>query len=384
MKNIKYPLVKSTISYDEVKELSDWLLTDPRLTQGDLVREFEEKFSTYIGRKYSVFVNSGSSANLLMYRSAAVAGKFPTKHPIIIVPSCGWATTISPLFDGEYDLQMVGSDADTWGIDLNVLEAMAFNTLGCVFVQVLGIPHKKEILDIKNKNGIFLFEDACASQGAEYSDGTKVGCIGDVSSFSFYFGHQMSTIEGGMVCTDDFDIYQTALSLRSHGWQKDLEDDYRDNLFANLGIVESSFNFIYPGFNLRSTDLQAKLGIMQLDNIVERSNIRTTNHYYYASRLSDYGMQKWFDNIPCSIHFPILLESTEERSRISLLLNENGVETRNFDSGNLGRHYFWYSKYGKFSDSVSDKLYNTGLFLPNNPEMTTADIDIITDLIKYS
>jgi CDP-6-deoxy-D-xylo-4-hexulose-3-dehydrase len=216
-KEIKFPLAMETIDNSDIDALCNWLKSYPRLTKGDLTTEFEKQWAEYIGTDYAVFCNSGSSANLLMIYAAFRSGIM--KNGRIAVPSVGWVTTIAPAIQFGLEPIMVGADSNTFGMDLEQLEKLCEEDPpgAVIFVQVLGVPHYKErILSLKEKYGFVLLEDSCAALGAEYSDGTMVGAIGDMSSFSFYFGHQLSSIEGGMVNTNNKELYELMLMLRSH------------------------------------------------------------------------------------------------------------------------------------------------------------------------
>lgn len=384
--NIKYPLAKETINDEDIDALCGWLKTYPRLTKGNLTWEVEDKWANFIGTKHAVFNNSGSSANLLMVAAATMSGRIKNKK--IVVPSVGWVTTISPAIQLGLTPIMVGADSKTYGIDLDQLEEICKkeNPDAVIFVQVLGVPHyKKRMLELKKKYGFCLLEDACAALGASYSDGSMVGTIGDMSSFSFYFGHQLSTIEGGMVNTDDKELYDMLLMLRSHGWGKDLDKESYDRLVEKNGIDDfhKPFTFFVPGFNLRSTDLQAFLGLRQIDRAEEIKLLRNRNHKRYAENLSGVvEYQDWGTNNPVSISFGALASSTEHRKEIVSRLVENGVETRIFSAGNLGLHPFWVDRYGRFDDEVSNKIHSSGFFVPNYPELQTHEIDFICDVVR--
>ena len=212
--NIKYPLAKETINDQDVDALCNWLKSYPRLTKGQLTLQVEKDWANYIGTDYAVFNNSGSSANLLMIAAAVRCGLIPNKK--IVVPSVGWVTTISPAIQLGLEPIMCGADPKTYGIDLDQLEEICQKEKpdAVVFVQVLGVPHHKErLLSLKEKYGFVLLEDACAALGASYKDGSMVGTVGDMSSFSFYFGHQLSTIEGGMVNVNNKKLYDMLLML---------------------------------------------------------------------------------------------------------------------------------------------------------------------------
>ena len=386
MTEIKYPLAKDTINEEDIDALCKWLRTYPRLTKGGLTWEVEEKWAKYIETNYAVFNNSGSSANLLMVAAALQAGRIPNKK--IVVPSVGWVTTISPAMQLGLKPIMVGADPETYGMDLDQLEAVCERDRpdAVIFVQVLGVPHHKErLLALKDKYGFILLEDACAALGASYADGSMVGTIGDMSSFSFYFGHQLSTIEGGMVNTNDPELYEALLMLRSHGWAKDLPKESYDKLMKEHGVDDfhSPFTFFVPGYNLRSTDLQAFLGLRQIKKADWVATRRHENHCLYAEKLEGYvEFQKWGDNVPVSISFGAIADSTEHRREIVERLVANGIETRIFSAGNLGLHPFWVDQYGEFNEKMSDKIHSRGFFVPNYPEMTAEDVDFICSIVR--
>ena len=383
---IKYPLAKETINNEDINILCDWLKSYPRLTKGQLTWEVEEAWSQYIGTKHAVFNNSGSSANLLMVYAAIMTGRIKNKK--IVVPSVGWVTTIAPAIQFGLEPIMVGADPKTFGIDLDQLEAVCEKERpdAVIYVQVLGVPHYRErLLALKSKYGFTLLEDACAALGASYSDGQMVGTIGDMSSFSFYFGHQLSTIEGGMVNTSDKELYETLLMLRSHGWGKDLPEDSYNKLIEENDVDDfhKPFTFFIAGFNLRSTDLQAFLGLRQIKKANWVSVRRNENHLLYAKLLEGYvQFQDWRGHNPVSISFGALANNKEHRKEIVTRLVESGIETRIFSAGNLGRHPFWTKRYGQFEDEMSDRIHSCGFFVPNYPELTEDEVRFICKIIK--
>jgi len=383
---IKYFLAKETIDDNDITALREWLTEKPRLTKGSLTLEFENKWAKYIGTKYSVFCNSGSSANLLMVYAALASGKL--RNNKIVVPSVGWVTTVAPAMQFGMQPIMVGADQKTFGIDLDQLEQVCIKEQPSVviFVQVLGVPHYKErLLQLKEKYGFILLEDACAALGARYSDGTMVGKLGDMSSFSFYFGHQLSTIEGGMINTDSKELYDLLIMLRSHGWGKDLDQEAYDKLISDNSVDDfhKPFTFFVPGFNVRATDLQAFIGIRQVDKAEWVSERRNRNHLRYAANLNGIvQFQDWREHMPVSISFGALAESTTHRKEIVKRLVANGVETRIFSAGNLGKHPFWKNVYGEFNDPMSNIIHERGFFVPNDPTLTLEEVDFISNLIR--
>ncbi|HBW46721.1 TPA: aminotransferase DegT, partial [bacterium] len=378
-------LAEDTIDEKDIKELISWLETSPRLTMGSMTKKFEAEWSKWLGRTYSVSNNSGSSANLLMYYALLESGRLRNKK--VIVPSVGWVTTIAPAIQFGFEPIMCEADKETFALDTDYLEMLLkkHDPSVVVLVQVLGVPAKMdEILSLKERYGFILLEDACAAIGAKYRE-RNVGSFGDISSFSFYFGHQMSTIEGGMVSTDDKELNDLLLMLRSHGWSKDLDRETHSKLVAKYDIDDfhSPFVFYYPGFNLRTTDLNAKIGIGQIKKLNWILERREENHKRYLRNLE--GRLQFQippeDSRVCSIHCGALAKDVDERKSIVESLGRHGVETRIFSAGNLGLHPFWISRYGIGSFPMADRIHHCGFFLPNHPSLKLEDVDYICNAV---
>jgi len=383
---IKYHLAKDTIDNRDIDALIGWLKSYPRLTKAGLTLQFEAQWGKWLGRQHSTFCNSGSSANLLMYYALLLSKKLKNKK--VIVPTVGWVTTIAPAIQFGFEPIMCEADPETFGLDLNHLEKLLkkHRPSTVTLVQVLGIPHKmREMLALKRKYGFYLLEDACASIGSTYH-GQKIGTFGDMASFSFYFGHQMSTIEGGMVSTDNRLFQNLLLMLRSHGWSKDLDKSTHQNLVKKYRIDDfhSPFVFYEPGFNLRSTDLNAFLGLRQLKKLNWMIERRDENHKLYHELLSGrFYAQRWVDPkaVVSSISFGALAKNPAERRRIVSALVRNGIETRIFSAGNLGLHPFWYERYGKASFPIADQVHHCGFFLPNHPTLSLKEVRLISRVV---
>lgn len=385
MQQIKYHLAEDTIDRKDVDALIEWLKGYPRLTKGKLTLQFEADWSRWLGVQHSVFCNSGSSANLLMYYALLRSGLLRNRK--VIVPSVGWVTSVAPAMQFGFEPIMCEADKETFGLDLDHLETLLrqHEPSTVLLVQVLGVPHKmNEMMALKEKYGFYLLEDACAAIGASYR-GRKVGTFGDMASFSMYFGHQFSTIEGGLVSTNNKQLNDLVLMHRSHGWSKDLDPATHKGYIDKYGIDDfhSPFVFFEPGFNVRATDLQAQIGIGQvkkLDWIVSR---RQENHARYKQHLGKTLTIQTCDpeSTVCSISFGALAASNAERKAIVSALVEHGIETRIFSAGNLGLHPFWVERYGKFSAPMADRIHHCGFFLPNNPSLTVQDIDGIAQVV---
>jgi CDP-6-deoxy-D-xylo-4-hexulose-3-dehydrase len=383
--NPRWCLAQDTIDRQDIDHLIDWLRTYPRLTKGAVTLDFERQWSAWLGRPYSMHCNSGSSANLLMYYALLRSGKL--RNTNVIVPSVGWVTSIAPAIQFGFTPVMCEADPDTFGLDLNHLEDLLkqHEAHTVLLVQVLGVPHRmKDLQTLKNRYGFYLLEDACAAIGAEY-EGRKVGTFGDMASFSFYFGHQMSTIEGGMVSTDDKQFADLLLMLRSHGWSKDLDQACHQDLISQYQIDDfhSPFVFYEPGFNLRSTDLNAFIGIEQLHKLYWMTGRRQANHERYLQHLGGrfYTQRPPQDSKVASISFGLLADSPDQRRRIVRALVAEGVETRIFSAGNLGLHPFWMNRYGKASFPVADRVHHCGFFLPNHASMEEQDVTQISRIV---
>ena len=407
MKKIIYPLQKDTIVEEDHIALAQWINGNlfstpknstatlsiassqpieytkllPHLTMGPLVKQFEDKWSDWLGVKYSVSCNSGSSANLLMYYTLLRSGRLKNKK--IIVPSAAWVTTIAPAIQLGFEPIMCEADKETFGLDTEHLEKLLkkHKPSTVIMVQVLGLPNDmKQIMKLKKKYKFFLLEDTCAAMGSRYK-GRKLGTYGDMASISTYFGHQFSTIEGGLVSTNNKEFYNLLIMLRSHGWVSGLDTKTRSNLLKKYKIADIGTHFIFcePGFNFRLTDLQAFIGIRQLEKMDWLVENRSRNHNLYRNLLSPNFDVQAYDNKStiCSIHFCVLAKNKEERVKIITALEDNGIETRPFTSGNQGLHPYWFREYGKFSAPMADRLYYSGFFLPNYPTLSKKDVEYI-------
>lgn len=249
----KITLVKDTIDINDIDNLIEWLKTYPRLTKGEKTIEFEEMWSKWIGCKYSVFVNSGSSANLLMLY--ALLELYNLKNKKIVVPSLGWATDLAPVMQLGFEPVLVDVNLNNLSVDINHLEEIfkRENPSAMILVSVLGLsPEMDKIKNLCEQYDVILLEDNCESQGTTFQ-GIKLGNFGLMSSFSTYFGHTMSTIEGGVICTNDKNVYDILKQLRSHGWDRDLDSEKQKEFRETWGVDDFSalYTFYIPGFNVR-------------------------------------------------------------------------------------------------------------------------------------
>lgn len=380
-------LVNNTIDNKDIDRLVKWLKTYPELTMGKITKEFEEKWSEWVGTKYSVFVNSGSSANLLMLYSLIEAGFLKNKK--VVVPALSWATDLSPVIQLGLNPILADINTSNLAVDPVKLENIFIEERPDVLllVSVLGLPpDMKEIVELCNKYDVILLEDNCESLGSKY-DGVKLGNFGLMSSFSLYFGHHISTIEGGMISTNDKKLYNLLLMLRSHGWDRNLDKDEKDFLKKEYDISDfkSKYTFYVPGFNLRSTDLQAFIGLGQLeklDSIVEKRNI---NYKRFERFFRKEGL--WFPTIlerdfVSSFCIPILTWGSREK--LVEELDKNNIENRPLIAGSMSLQPMFYKRYKDADVKTAEFIDIEGLYIPNHPGLTEDEIDFMCDIIKKS
>jgi CDP-6-deoxy-D-xylo-4-hexulose-3-dehydrase len=378
-------LVSDTIGKNDVNSLIEWLSQDeiPRLTKGELTVELENKWASKIGTKYSVFVNSGSSSILLTL--AALKHSNRLKNNKIVIPSLSWATDLSsPILLG---LEPILCDCNLTDLscDLDHLEEIFQNespsTL--ILVSVLGLtPDMDRVVELCKQYDVLLLEDVCESMGSKYKE-KYLGTFGLASFFSMYFGHHLSTIEGGFINTDDEEFYYTLLMMRSHGWARDLpthkQNEYKKKY--DLTDFENLYNFYLPGMNLRSTDLQAHIGLRAIDKLDKFSSIRNSNFNYYVANIKDNDLELHNDpsNFVSNFAMPIL---TKNRNSIVEKLIENNIECRPLIAGNLANKPFWYENYSKPKLKNCELLDAYGFYIPNHQDLTKDNLNKIIQIIN--
>jgi CDP-4-dehydro-6-deoxyglucose reductase, E1 len=384
---VKYPLVRDTINNDDIDHLIQWLQTYPRLTKGPLTIEFEKRWASWLGTKRAIYVNSGSSANLLMLYSLILRGDIK-QGDSVIVPAISWATDLSPVIQFGLKPILCDCNMDDLSIDINHFEELIeeHSPKALMFVSVLGlVPEMDRVVKLCNDNGIALIEDTCESLGSMYN-GKKLGTFGLMSSFSLYFGHHISTVEGGMICTDDDDLADIMLSIRNHGWDRDWSEERKKQyrLEHNVKEFDALYKFYYPGFNVRSTDLQAKIGLRQLGKLDEVCRVREKNFQLYLSNLSDMGI--WLpknssENFTSNFCFPIV---HDDRDEIARSLIEAGVECRPLIAGSMGTQPMYTKRYGALELKNASRIDSYGMYVPNNQSFSEPDIEKICDVISVS
>jgi CDP-6-deoxy-D-xylo-4-hexulose-3-dehydrase len=371
----KFPLATATWGQEE-QDAMQRVIASGMFTMGEHVKAFERDFSQYIQSQYCVMVNSGSSAILLM-----VAALFYTKNSKlklkrgdeVIVPAVSWSTTYYPLYQYGLKIKFVDIDLNTLNYDLDQLEqAVSDKTRAIMAVNLLGNPNDfNRINEIIDGRDIVLMEDNCESMGAKF-EGKKSGTFGVMGGFSSFFSHHISTMEGGLIVTNDEELYQILLSLRAHGWTRNLPkknlvcSDKSDDPF------EESFRFVLPGYNVRPLEIEGALGIEQVKRLPSLIGARRENGKLMQSVLANHpdiiiqqeiGESSWFG-------FSLVIRPDSKLTRKALLmkLNELGFECRPVVAGNFAKNevvkYFDSEVHGTLKNA--EHIDQNGLFVGNH------------------
>jgi len=373
--SFKYPLATATWDQKEIDAMQK-VIASGNFTMGEKVSLFERNFSEYIGSQHAVMVNSGSSANLIM-----IAALFYTKNPKlklkrgdeVIVPAVSWSTTYYPLYQYGLKIKFVDIDIETLNYDLVQLESAISNKTRVVLaVNLLGNSNDFDCINkyLKGKN-IILLEDNCESMGATFND-KKTGTFGVMGTFSSFYSHHISTMEGGIIVTDNEELNQILISLRSHGWTRDLPDK---NLICDSksdDLLEESFRFILPGYNVRPLELEGALGVEQVKKLPMIISERRKNAKLFKETLSNHpdlliqkevGKSSWFG-------FSIIIKPSSSLTRKELVvkLRHLGFELRPIVTGNFLKNevikFFNHEVHNSLKNA--EYLDKNGLFIGNH------------------
>ena len=383
-----YELASPTFNSEEEAALNK-VINSGYFTMGEYVKTFESQFAEYHNKKFAVMVNSGSSANLIATAAFFYKENCPLKAgDEVIVPCVSWATTYHPLHQYGLKLKFVDVELDSLNIDISKLEAaITENTKMIVGVSILGNPARlEELREFADKHNLYFLEDNCESLDAEI-DGVKAGTFGDIGTFSFFFSHHISTMEGGMLITDDEELYQLSLSLRNHGWTRGQPDDSKIYTKSADDFSEA-YRFILPGYNVRPSELNAVVGIEQLKKLPEFTKQRRKNLKQFELIFKDdnrFITQKEHGK-SSSFCFPIIIkpESNIDRERIFKALHEADIGFRMITGGNMLRHdvlkYYDWSIDGKAVNA--DIIHDNGFFIGNHPFDLSKQLEKLKEIIE--
>src|SRR3989344_8080268 len=348
---VKYPLMGPSYDHKEIGQILDSLLKRDitlNFNNGNKVRIFEDLWKCYVGMKEGIMLNSGSSANLI---ALSILTNPIIKNPIttgseIITPALTWTTTVSPIWSVGCKPVFVDVDINTYAIDpIEIEKAITPKTRAILLVHLLGYPSDMEkIMALAKKHNLFVIEDCCEVHGAEFN-GKKVGSFGDLATFSFFFSHHLTTIEGGMVLTDDANHAELIRTMRSQGVIRNCRnEEYKNSYFNNPKYkhIQKAYLFSNIGFNLRPTELNGGFGIEQFKKFPTILAARKHNAEFFISELSSYSDWIRLPNIPANIKhawfsLPIYISENAPFSRHQLeqFLNKKGIETSQIMAGDI-------------------------------------------------
>lgn len=384
---ITWPLMKNAITWRDKFSLIRFLISSDKLTNGPEVKEFERQWSYWIGSKYALMVSSGSTANFLML--AAIKEKYGFKTgDKVIVPACTWVTNISPVIQLGFEPIFCDINLTNYSFDVDHLKQIReqHSDIKIVFVtHLLGFSADNE----KYKE-IFpealIVDDVCESHGCLSPDGTRRGANSLAASFSFYFGHHMTTIEGGMVCTNNTELYELMRLKRSHGMAREASPLLFQQYANQNPDVDKMFLFMTDGYNFRNHEVCAVLGLSQLKRLDRNIQIRRDNYKFFHKNLLENRKYYAPEYQPGNSSFSLPLISID-RSRIDktkVLFDKHGIEYRPIISGNLLRHPA-FKKYKLCTSKENPNveiLHNNGLYVGNSQYVNHDKIDKLFNILS--
>ena len=387
----KIKLHEPTFGVEEIFNFTKQLITT-NVTMGKQVESFEKNICDKFGFRYAVSSNSGSSANLLMISAlmSNLYSKRLKKNDEIIVPALAWSTSIFPLT--QYGLKPVFVDCDlkTMNIDINqVKKAISKKTKGILIIPIYGNPcEMNEITKICKKKGLVLLEDTCESMGAKYNN-KFLGGFGLASSFSFYFSHHITCLEGGITVTNDYELAEIMKIIRSHGWVRNVKE--KEKWIKNYPKIDPNFLFVNEGYNLRLTEPQARMGMTQIKKLDGFIKKRRNNADYLMSLMKEFNdffiyqyetkrsFHTWFG-------FTIIIKDLKivDRGKLCNFLNKNGIETRVIVSGNFTSQpvvkTFKHRTVGNLENA--SKIMNNGFSIGIHQNLGNNEIKYIYNIFK--
>lgn len=380
--NLNWKLMHDdAITDTDRKKMCDFIMSNQKLSYGERVKEFEKAWSDWLGVKHSVYVNSGSSANLILVQAMHdLCGRGDW-----VAQSCTWATNVSPILQLKsmsQGLYLTDVDLKNLGPSIHDIELyFKKHSVRYLFLtHVLGIPaFTDELLDLCNRHGVVLLEDCCESHGSTWK-GKKVGTVGLASTFSFFYGHHITSIEGGMVCTNNEQLYHHLLLLRSHGMLRELPEEER--IKRKVQGVDERFTFLCNGYNVRNTDLNAVLGISQMSRLDKSVSVRAHNFKTYLLGLDPTKYHTDFCSDGVSLFaFPIIRKDGNIQ-QVSNALQKNGIDNRPLIAGNLFRHPMMKDCNTYVVRGNADYIHDNSLYVGNNEFVKTSDVERLVRVLN--
>ena len=373
-----WPLMEETITLKDRLKMAAFILTSSKLTNGPKVRQFENKWSEWLGVKHSLYVSSGSTANTLLVSS--VKELYGLKDgDKVLVPACTWVTNICPIIQAGLEPIFCDINLKNYSFDEEELKYVAEQhpDIKAVFItHLIGLSSDVEKVKEIFPNALIL-EDVCESHGVE-GPKNKRGIDGVGSTFSFYFGHHITTIEGGFVCTNNTDLYELMRMKRSHGMAREASPELFKKYVEENPEIDPAFLFMTEGFNLRNHEVCAVLGLSQLKKLDKNISIRRDNYSYWCTHLSDgkYYIPE-YQGGNSSFSFPIIAKDPSVTEELKKTFKKEGIEYRPIISGNLLRHPA-FKRFSLCTERENPNvclLHKNGLYVGNSQFVTKEKID---------
>jgi len=389
---LNHPLMDNNLSRSDMNSVGKLIRKKKIvLTQSENVKKFEKQWSKWAGVKYSVFVNSGSSANFLTISLLKILNKNKNKNEII-VPSLTWVSDINSVIMNGFKPIFVDINFSNLSMSIDdVIKKISKKTLAVFITHAQGFNGlNNKLISVLKKKKIHLIEDVCESHGATYNN-KKLGSYGLISNFSFYYAHHLTTIEGGMVCTNNKKIYEIAKMLRSHGMLRESGNNKLENkLIKKHKNLSPKFIFLYPTLNFRNNEIGAVIGINQLKSLNKNNLLRTKNFQLYLKLLNQNKYWKNFDITGSSNYaFPIILKtkSIKKRNYFEAQLKKANIEFRRGNAGGGNQLRQPYLK--KFLQRIDLKNFKNvehihffGYYIGNYPSLKTEKVIKITNFLN--
>lgn len=378
-----WKLQENVITDSDIDLLISFIRNTKRFTQFIKVADFEAAFAKWQGCRHCVFVNSGSSANLLLVNSAKEYLGWKNGDEVI-VPAVTWPTTVTPVMQCGLTPVFVDTNLVDLSLDYDkICSAISPKTRAIFVAHLLGFPaNVSRLREIISDRNIVILEDCCESQGATLN-GVKVGNLGIAGTFSFYWGHHMTSVEGGMLCTNSDDLYKLILLKRSHGLARELPVDHHADLKEQYQDIDFNFLFLTDGFNVRNTEFNAVLGLSQLAHIDNYIEVRNKNYQDFLKICRKYKDELFILEVAgmSSFVLPFLFKKRYKKEAFQKLIHHEGIESRPIISGNLLRQPFLSKYYNATDYPHADFIHTNAFYVGNNQFVNEDRLNILASLM---
>ena len=388
--NIKVPLMRSTF-FDEARtrdKLAEFVKTAPRLSMGEQCAAFEKAFAAYQERKYAVLVGNGSLANLGLIQALLNLGRLQ-KGDKVGVSAVTWATNVMPLMQLGLVPVAIDCSLDHLNVTAELLRSHIKELKAMFLTNALGFCGDIDaVAALCKEHNVILIEDNCESLGTRYK-GTLLGNFGLASTSSFFVGHHLSTIEGGMIATDDEELAHMLIMVRAHGWDRSLPPERQQELRKKYEVdaFHAQYTFYESAYNLRPTEITGFLGTAQLpllEGTIQKRQQNFAKFHASALKRSDLYYPIICDHIERLSNFamPVICRSVEVLEKAKKRFADGGIEIRPVIAGNIAAHPFWNKELSAARCPNADLIHVQGFYFPNNPDLTAQEVDLLCSLLE--